>query len=157
MKLICITGAKNSKKHLLAMSLANNSDCIWIKPYTDKKFSRDNPLDDMYIPMNSQQLTHKMEREVPLVVVELEEVRYVFFENQLNADFVVLIGDDRVASYLRNEWDGELITVKCHSDSEEFSERNKMLDKEFDIVFNYDNDDVDDLILEIGGFYDCGE
>jgi hypothetical protein len=82
--------------------------------------------------------------------------RYVFFENQLNAGYVVFIGDDRVVSYLQKNWTGELITVKVHSKNEEYSERFSLSDDDFDIVFNIDYDDFDELEELVGDIYLTG-
>ena len=148
MRLVVINGAKHSKKDIVAMKLAKNSDCVWIKPYTDSKF-----LFDDYPHLNEEQLTRKMEREVPLCESVVNGHRYVFFENQLNAEYVVMIGDDRIITYLKNNWDGDLLTVKVHSKDEEYSARNLLPDKDFDIVFNVDMDDIDELEELIGDIY----
>ena len=149
MKLIVICGAKNSKGDLLAMKLANNSDCIWIKPFTDRPRKEEFDLK----PVSKEKLTHMMDNEDVLAVGEVNGYRYVFFKNQLTADFVVLIGDDRVVTYLKNNWDGDLMTIKCHSKSEEYSERNLLSDDEFDVVFDYDRDDLDLLMYKIEDIY----
>lgn len=147
MILITISGAKNSGKDILAMKLAQNSDCIWIKPYTDKEYpvNIEDWEQDELIHLNDKQLDNKMNHEIPLAVTEINGFRYVFFENQLRADYVVLIADDNVVSYLKREWKGELITIKCHRDGEKYSERNLLKDSEFDIVFNVDTDDYDTM------------
>lgn len=145
MKIIAIHGAKNSKKDLLAFKLANNSDCVWVKPYTDMQNPpnlEDYEQDDL-IHLNEKKLSAKMEREIPLCVTEVNGHRYVFFENQFTSGYCVIIGDDRVIQYLKNDWKGDLVTVKCHSKTEEYSERNLLDDDDFDIVFNYDVDDYD--------------
>lgn len=148
MRLILINGAKNSKKEIVAMRLSKNSDCIWIKPYTDSKLLfDDNPH------LNKEQLSRKMEREVPLCETVVNNHRYVFFENQLNAEYVVLIGDDRILDYLKNNYSGDMITVKVHSKDEEYSARNLLPDKWFDIVFNVDTDDIDELEELVGDIY----
>ena len=154
MKLIVLSGAKHSKKDLVASRLAENSDCIWIRPYSDKKIPINRDADDYdFISLNQKQLNEKMAREVPLVETIVGGNRYVFFETQLLADYVVLIGDDRVVFNLKNNWDGDLVTVKCHSKGEVSSSRSLMDDKEFDIVFNYESDDFDSLVAEIEDIY----
>lgn len=150
LKLIALSGAKHSKKDSVASRLAQNSDCIWIKPYTDREIIGD----DWYISMSKTKLNRKMEREVPLAETVVAGNRYVFFENQLKGDFVVLIGDDRIIYNLKKNWGGHLITVKCHSKDEKPSPRCLMDDKEFDIVFNYETDDFDSLVFEIEDMYD---
>jgi len=145
MKLIVLNGGKHSKKDLLASKLAKNSDCIWVKPYTDRvePVNLEDWERDDYIHLNVKQLDHKMEREKPLAVVHLGNIRYVFFENQMNASYCVIIGDDAVCYHLKKEFGEDVVTVKVHSNTEEYSERNVMSDEEFDIVYHYDNDDYD--------------
>ena len=131
------------------MKLANNSDCIWIKPFTDRERESEYDL----IPVSEKKLTQMMNEEDVLASVELNGNRHVFFKNQLTADFVVLLGDDRVVTYLKDNWDGDLMTIKCHSKSESYSERNLLTDDEFDIVYNYDSDDIDLLMYKIEDIY----
>ncbi len=151
MKIIAIAGSKNCKKDLLAFRLATNSDCIWVKPYTDweEPVNLENFEQDELIHLNEKKLSDKMEREIPLMVTEVNGHRYVFFENQFRAGYCVITADDRIIQYLQNNWKGDLVTVKCHSNSEEYSERNLLSDDDFDIVFNYDEDDYDFFEAEI--------
>lgn len=157
MRLIALNGAKNSRKEWVAQKLSDNSDCIWIKPFTDKPQRKVDYADDEMIHLNYPKLTYKMQREVPLAVTEVNGHRYVFFENQLNANYCVLIADDSVIEYLEDEWDGELITVKIHSNDEVSSDRFKLKDDNFDIVFNVDNDDIDELEELVGDIYHYSE
>ena len=152
MKIIALYGGKNSKKDLLANRLANNSDVVYVKPYTDKEvpvYEEDWEMDD-YIHLNAKQLSHKMEREVPLAIITLKSHRYVFFSTQFKENFCVVILDDAGLHGFKKMWDGELVTIRVHSDTEEHSDRCLMTDDEFDIVFNYDKDDYDELEHEIG-------
>lgn len=151
MRLIILNGAKNCGKEIVARSLAKNSDCKFIRPYTDHT-----GVDDEYIRLNESKLSAKMERENPLYETVIDGYRWVFFENQLNAGYVVLIGDDRLISYFRKNWSGELITVRVHSNSEEPSNRSNLSDDNFDIVFNVDSDDMDELEELVGDIYLTG-
>lgn len=151
MILIAISGAKNSKKNLLAMKLAGNSDCKWVRPYTNKQVpvnQKDWEMDE-YIHLNDKQLEHKKSRDKVLLTIDINGSEYVYFEYQMNSEYVVIVGDDRVISYFKDNWDGKLITVKCHSNSEKYSERNLLNDSEFDIVYNYDTGDYDDFEAKI--------
>lgn len=145
MKLILISGARNSKKDLLAHRLASNSDCIWIKPYSDKTVPVNADPDDRFIRLNQAQLNVKMMREVPLAETVIAGNRYVFFENQLKGDYCVIVGDDRIVFHLMNNYEGDMVSIKCHSNSEKNSSRFLIEDDEFDFVFNYDIDDYDTL------------
>ena len=86
MKLIIISGAKNSKKDLLAMILSNRSDCIWIKPYSNRKDPVNADPHNDYISLNDRQLNDKIAKEVPLAETIINSNRFVFFENQLKKD-----------------------------------------------------------------------
>lgn len=156
MRLVIVSGAKYTKKDEVASRLAKNSDCIWIKPYTDKPSGHVEYEQDDCIHLNEKKLSAKMEREVPLVSIETTGHRYVFFENQLVAGFCVLIGDDSVVSYFKNNWEGELITIKCHSKNEKYSQRNILGDDEFDIVFDTDTGDYEELEELVGDIYITG-
>lgn len=145
MKLILISGAKGSHKDLLASRLASNSDCIWIKPYSNRKVPINSDPVDTFISLNDSQLNRKLEREVAIAETVVNGNRYIFFENQLNADYVVIVGDDRIIFNLKNSWNGELVTIKCHSDREQPSSRFLLDDNEFDHVFHYGVDDYDTL------------
>lgn len=156
MRLVIVSGGKYTKKDVVASRLAKNSDCIWIKPYTDKPNGYVEYEEDDYIHLNEKKLSAKMGREVPLVSIEINGHRYVFFENQLVAGFCVLIGDDSVVSYFKNNWEGELVTIKCHSKNEKYSQRNILGDDEFDIVFDTDTGDYEELEELVGDIYITG-
>ena len=141
MRLIAINGAKYTPKTLVALKLANNSDCVWVHPYTDLNITQE----DEYVHLSQEKLSRKMEREIPLAVTEVNGHRYVFFENQFRGGFCVIIADDRVISYLKEKWDDELVTVKLHCKKEVKSNRCLLPDDEYDIIFNTDTGDYDEL------------
>lgn len=155
MRIITISGAKNTKKDIVAFKLAQNSDCVWVHPYTDFEYpvNLEDYEQDQYTHLNEKKLSRKMERETPLAVSEVNGHRYVFFENQLTAGFCVLIADDRIVTYLKKNWEGELVTVKCHSKNESYSERCLLNDDEFDIIFNTDDGDYDELSELVGNIF----
>lgn len=158
MRLITVSGGKNCQLSRVASRLATNSDCVWIKPYTDFEYpanTEDYQKDDL-IHLNQAKLSDKMEREVPLAVTEVNGHRYVFFENQLVSGYCVLIADDRVVTYLKNNWDGELVTIRCHCKSEEYSERCLLSEDEYDIIFDVDTGDFDELEELVGDIYISG-
>lgn len=146
MKLIVISGAKNSKKDLLAMSLANNPDVVWIKPYSNRKIPVNADPHDDFIALNDRQLNVKLSREVPLAETIVKGNRYIFFENQLKGEYAIIVGDDKVVYNIENNWDGDVISIRCHSRLEKSSSRFLMADEEFDYVFNWENDDLDKFV-----------
>ena len=146
-----MNGAKHTKKDVLAMRLASKSGVVFVKPYTDKKIPincEPSEADD-FIHLNETQLSRKIDNEIPLVISYINNSRYVIFENQLKADCVVLILDDAGVFNLKQNWGGEIITVKLHSKNEKPSNRNLMTDDEFDYVFDVDSDDFDKIVGEL--------
>ena len=153
MRLIALNGAKNTKKEWVAQKLSDNSDCIWIQPITDKPNPNRDYEENELIHLNQSELDYKMKKNTPLAVTEVNGHRYVFFTYQLTAGYCVLIADDNVIGYLKNNWDGELVTVRVHSNDEIYSARSLLKDDEFDIIFNVDNDDIGELEELVGDIY----
>lgn len=153
MRLIALNGAKNTRKEWVARRLSNNSDCIWIQPFTDKPSPYREYEDDELMHLNEPILSAKMDDENILAVTELNGYKYVWFENQLRAGYCVIIADDDVIAYLQNNWEGDLMTVRIHSNDEIYSARSILKDDEFDIVFNVDTDEIDKLEELAGDIY----
>lgn len=145
MKIIAITGHKNSNKDLVAMRLASNSDVVYIRPYSDKKrpLNMESYEEDDYIHLNNSQLSYKMEREEPFLVKEIDGVRYVFFMTQFRADFCAIIIDKTMLDYLKKNWDGEIVSIYCHDG------RGCDDPKSYDIIYDWKNDDFDRLESDI--------
>ena len=147
MKIIAINGGKHSRKDALAMKLSENSDCVWINPFTDKKVPFDEDMNeyDSHNHMSEDNLSDMIERREVLALIELDGSRYVFFKEQFSADYVVILADDRILEYLKKNWNGKMVTVRCRSKDEVESDRCQLPDKEYDYIFNYDSDDYDTL------------
>ena len=146
MKLIVISGARNSKKDLLAMRLSSSLDCVWIKPYSNRKVPiNSDPVTD-FIPLNDNQLNDKLEREESLAETIAKGNRYIYFINQLKGDYSIITGDDSIMLSATHNWNGDITTIKCHSDKEMPSVRCLMSDNEFDVTFHYEDDDFEELL-----------
>lgn len=147
MKIIAISGGIDTCKDKLAYRLAENSDVVYIKPYTDREVPINLEVyeQDDLIHLSSEKLSRKMEREIPLTMETVNGNRYVFFKNQCTADFCVMILDDAGIFNLKKNWSGEIITVRVHSKNERSSSRVLMKDSEYDFVFDWDKDDYHDL------------
>ena len=145
LKIITISGAKNTKKDELAQKLAQNSAVVYVKPYTDAPEGVYEWEMDEHIHLNPKQLDAKLNRENALTMTNVNSHRYVFFENQLNADYCILILDDTGLINLKRYWEGEMVTIRVHSKDEKYSERNVLDDDYFDVVFDVDYDDYDVL------------
>lgn len=155
MKIIALNSAKNGKKSAVAMELAKNSDVVYVRPYTDAPvpINQESYEQDEYIHLNVKQLAHKMEREKVAVSIDVGDNRYVFFENQFIRGFVVLLLDDDSIKTVKSQYGEDVITVRVKSSTEEHSERSGNLrDGFFDIVFDYDTDDVHNLEAMIEWF-----
>ena len=146
MKLIVISGARNSKKSLLAQRLSDRLDCLWIKPYSNRKVPINAEPQTDFIVLNDRQLNDKLEREESLAETIANGNRYIYFKNQLKGDYTVITGDDSIILSATHNWDGDIATVICHSKDEKPSVRSLMGDDEFDYTFNYESDDFDAFV-----------
>lgn len=144
MKLVTITGRPNTGKDLVAMRLDENSDVRYIKPYTDKELPINSETyeHDGLIHLSKKQLDDKLNREVPLLIREINGSRYVFFENQLNADYIVLIVDEDSLDHLRRKFQDKLFRIYVTKSTCSRSEK-------YDVVFNPDTDDIDFLEVKL--------
>ena len=143
MKIIAICGKPNSKKDYVAMKLSENSDISYVRPYSDKSIPvniEPYESDDSYVYLSEYKLSVKMDKEVPLAVREIKGHRYVFFENQLRAEYVVLILDEATLDQLRKDYDGEIFAIYTTVTTCSHPEK-------YDVVFNPDTDDID--LLEV--------
>ena len=145
--IITITGAKHTGKMVLASKLSENSDCIWVKPYTDNQRA----YPDCYHPLIKEDLDKMIEDEKPVFTTIIRGFRYVVFPSQLNAEYNILIVDDYALIDVKEAWNEHIITIKVHSDREEPSLRSGvyLFDHEFDEVYNVDTDDFDELVWRI--------
>ena len=152
-KVITLTGYKNCGKYNLAMDLANNSDVAFIKPYTDREI----PLEEIpeefgeFHYVSKDTLDLMMEEDEVLSSTLIDGNRYVFFKFQLTAPYNVLIADDYAVVDIRSNWKNTL-SIKVYGKNQEKSDRVGvyLYDHEFDEIFHYGSDDVDELEWRIG-------
>ena len=141
MKLVTITGKPNTGKDWLARKLGGNSDVLYIRPYSDRKIPKNiEPweFDDSSIHLSEYKLSKKMEREVPLAIRTIGDTRYVFFRNQLRADYVVIVVDEATLDHLRKNYDCEIYSIYVTHDTCPNSD-------DYDVVYNPKTDDYDTL------------
>lgn len=140
MKIIAINGAKNTKKEVMALRLANNSAVKYVRPYSTKKSIH-------FEWVKKDVLKDMMDKEEPLCKTIIKGEIYCFFKSQFKEDYNVVIVDDYALVDLMSNWDDEIITVRLKSKDSESSERfgSYLYDHEFDIVFNIDTDDYFEL------------
>ena len=153
-KLITLTGHKNSKKDWVARKLVENSDIEWITPFTDKKkdIGKDSEECGGYHFISKERMDEKLREEEWISKITVNGNRYVYFKSQLTADYIVLIVDDYglmelFESIPRNN----LYTVKVKSKDQIESDRvdSYLFDHEFDMTFDVDNGDINELEAHI--------
>lgn len=153
-KIIAINGAKNSKKDYVAIKLLRyikhyiSEDVEYIKPYTEKKELSIAEFFGMYHRVSSEDMDIMLETGDVLTVRSINGNRWAYFKSQINANYSILILDDcGVCDLLDNKKLYDLITVRVKSENEDNSDRSGkcLYDHEFDIVFDSDNDDIEDL------------
>ena len=145
MKLIVITGDKNSGKDYLASKLSENSDIKFIKPYSDKMSNHttyDEVYDCSFIPINDKKLNVKMECEIPLFERVIGNNRYVVFQNQLNAEYALLILDKYTLDQVRRDYDFSIFSIYCTQGTCDNPQ-------DYDVVFNPRVDDIDFLEVKL--------
>ena len=154
MKIITLTGGKNTKKELLAYKLSKNSDVGYIKPYTDREVPfemEESELDD-YNYVSKDTLDKMIKEDEVLCETLVNENRYVFFKSQLRHSYNVMIVDDYALVELQKKWKKNIYSIKVKSNGEKPSNRinTHLYDYEFDKVYNVDTDDFDELEWGIG-------
>lgn len=154
MKIITLTGAKNTNKELLAYKLSQNSDVGYIKPYTDREIPEDAEECDVnnYNYVSKDRLDEMIEEDEVLCKTLVNGDRFVFFKSQLEHSYNVMIVDDYTLVDLQSNWKKELYSIKVKSNGEKPSNRigTYLYDHEFDTVYNTDSDDYDELEWRIG-------
>ena len=148
-KIITITGHKHTKKTMVAEDLAKNSDVEFIKQYTDRpkpNYILDEEMGGYHF-VSKEELDYMLKNEKLLQSTTINGHRYCLFESQLTAPYNVVIVDDYGVVDIKTNWTGKMLTIRLVSDNEEQSDRvGEFLYKhEFDLVFDVDNDDFDEL------------
>ena len=135
-KIIVLNGEKYTDKISVALRLASNSDVEYSVPYSTKD-------DPNYEYMRKKELLELIKQDTPLMTTHLKGEIYVYLKSQFTADYCVVIADDYALIELQNTWKGDIITVRLISEKSEKSERSNvyLYNHDFDIVFDFDNDD----------------
>ena len=150
-KIITLTGHKHCGKYLVACKLADNSDVAFIKPYTDKETSPSDGEDFDFHYVSKDTLDDLIERETVLSSTTINGNRYVFFECQLEKPYNVLIADDYAVVDIQDKFKQNVYSIKVWNEMQVESERvgKYLYNHEFDEVFHYGVDDIDELIWRI--------
>lgn len=150
-KIVTITGHKNSGKVNVASKLCENSEVYFIKPYTDSEIV----TGDFHF-VSKNELDQKIKDDELLSCTTINGHRYCFFKSQLQVGFNVMIVDDYALVDVQNRWGGEIYSIKVWNDNQEDSDRVGvyLYNHEFDEVFHYGVDDIEDLEWRIGYDFD---
>ena len=139
----------HTKKDWIATKLAENSDVNYIKPYMGLELPNGyefSDLEDVHIVLPSVLEDMKREEKV-LSLTTIEDKEYVFFDFQMLAQYNVIIVDDEGLKSLRENWDGNIFSIFVKSSNQKPSKRVGTIfaEHDFDMVFNVDLDDIDEL------------
>ena len=153
MKVVSITGHKNTKKVWLAEKLAENSDVEYVTPYVGVKLPQKmTPEEFGHYHVVLPTVLEDMERdEEVLYSVRLNGRKYVYFKFQMTADYNVVILDDYGVLSFRERWDGDLYSIFVIGKTFEPSKRVEefLTRHEFDEIFNVETDDINELEARI--------
>ena len=147
--IVSLTGHKNSGKVSVGLDLAKNSAVEFVKAYTDR------PSNDMWIDcyhfVSPEKLDALIEERDVLYKSMVDGHRYVFFKDQLTAPYNVLILDDYGVADLQGKYSNYFYSVKVVSKNQKDSDRVGvyLYNHEFDEVFDYDTDEIEDLEARI--------
>ena len=148
--IISVTGHPNSGHVKLAYKLSLNSAVEFIHPFTD------DPKDVYfeYHQVSKEKLDELMDTHEVLSVTMIDGYRFVFFKEQLVADYNVLILDDYALADLKGKYD-RLYSIKCWSSCQGDSDRVGvyLYNHEFSKVFQYEADSVEELEWEIEEYF----
>lgn len=152
MKIVTITGHKNTKKDYIASKLAENSDVEFIKPYVDVELPKGIEPEEFgeYHIVLPAVMDDMIRDEKVICITEIENRRYVFFDFQLTADYNILIVDDYGMMLIKEKYD-DVYSILLKSKNQRPSKRvlEFLTPTEFDEVFDVDNDDIDELEVRI--------
>lgn len=154
MKIVTLTGNKNTKKDYVASKLSENSDVHFIKPYTDAPLPIGEPSEKYggYQFISKEELDWVIENEEVISLRKINGHRYVYTESQLQAGYNILVVDDYMLLDVRENYPiRDIYSIKLRSKNEKKSDRvdSYLFDHEFDEVFDVDSDDFDELEARI--------
>ena len=147
--IISLTGAKHSGQLRLAFRLEENSAVGFVRPYTDRPYN--SVWSDCYNFVSNEVLDTMIEEKEVLYKTIIHGHRYVFFKEQLTETYNILILDDYGVAELSTKYSNDLYSIKVVSEDEKDSSRVGvyLYNHEFDKVFDYDKDSVEELEWEI--------
>ena len=151
LKIISLTGV-GQDVYWTACKLAENSDVVFIKPFTDKEKLNSAEWEAGYHQVTKDTMDYLISEEEVLSQTLINGNRYVFFKMQLKEGaYNVLMVDDYALVDLQSNYTGELYSVKVNTKENIRSQRIGvyLYDHEFDEVFDPKTGDYDELIWRI--------
>lgn len=145
MKIITVSGHRNSAKVKLAENWDRNANVTLINPVTTNMERED------FIHLKPDVMEMKIEEEQPLVSTTLDGETYCYFESQLSNDWNIFILDDLCLHELKENFTGKIITVYVKDPNADKSARTGMLygESDYDYVFNVGLDDPDEFLEQL--------
>lgn len=147
--IISITGHPRSGHLDLAFKLCKNSSISFVKAYTNRPVN--DLWSDCYNFVSDLRLEELMRTEEILYESMVNGYYYVFFKKQLTDSYNVLILDDYGVAECRSKYINNFYSIKCTSKNQGDSDRVGvyMYDHEFDKIFHYEKDSLEELEWEI--------
>ena len=148
-RIVTITGQKNCKKEFLVADICKEDGIQYVKPYTDRELppNSDEMDADMYNYVLPTVMEDMIRDEDVLCETKVNGHRYLIFAFQMTAQVNVVYADDYAVVQIKDNWD-DVYTVRVVNDAERPSDRvgEYLYPHEFDKVFDYDKDDVAELV-----------
>ena len=141
MKIITLTGLKQSKKTKLAELWSKNENVSYIQPYTTNR-------DSEHLYIDKDKMYVKLGSEPPLHATMIDGEYYCHFKSQLNNDFNILIVDDYALKDIRENFDGRIISVWVDDPKGEASERvgHYYTKEDYEYIYNVGLDSPDEFL-----------
>ena len=146
MKIITLTGFKQSGKTKLAQLWAKNGNVSYLYPYTT---ASKRPEDFIYLSRDKMDEKKKYENVLCTTIIKGES--YVYIESQLKNDFNIIIVDDYALSEIVENYDGKVIKIWVDSSKAESSERSGHFHTRdyYDYTYDMELDDPDEFLEQL--------
>ena len=146
MRIITLTGLKQSGKTRLAMKWGKNVNVSYLCPYTT---NRKRPTEFFYL--SRDKMEEKMKYDTLLCSSIINGETYAYFKSQLKNDFNIIIVDDYALSELVENYDGRVIKIWVDSSKAESSERSGHFHTRdyYDYTYDMELDDPDEFLEQL--------
>lgn len=144
MRIITLTGLKQSGKEKLAELWDNNENVSYIQPFTTNR-------DSEHLYLSKENMLVKMSEEPYLTCTMINGEYYCHFKSQLCNDFNILIVDDYALKDIKDNFDGRVITIWVDNTKGEASERvgHYYTKSDYEYVYNVGLDDPNSFLEQV--------